>query len=58
MKVGISLKEVRESNYWLRIIQGTGMQKDENLKSLIKESDELKAILGTIVSKMRVEIEQ
>jgi len=52
-KVRISLREMRESNYWLRIIKGILSQNniDDELASLIRESDELKKILGTIVTK-------
>lgn len=52
-KVRISLREMRESNYWLRIIKSTlnGNQLDEELNHLIDESDQLKKILGSIVTK-------
>lgn len=52
--IRISLREMRESNYWLRIIKRT--VKDVNLSEmdyLIKESGELKNILGSIVQKSR-----
>lgn len=52
-KTNISLKEMRESNYWLRIIKET-LTKDkltEELIYLINESQQLKNILGSIVSK-------
>lgn len=54
-KVRISLKEMRESNWWLRIIRATivGQEKDEELKWLIDESLELMKILGTIVVKTK-----
>ncbi len=55
MKVAISLKEIREANYWLRIILKTELIRDDRLTYLIKESNELKAILGSIVSKIRNE---
>ncbi len=53
-KVRISLREMRESNYWLRIIQRTvdEINKDE-ITFLIEESTELKKILGSIVQKSR-----
>ncbi len=57
MKVGISLKETRESNYWLRIIKGISTQDDKMLESLLRESEELKAILGSIVSKIRTDLD-
>jgi four helix bundle protein len=54
-KVRISLREMRESNYWLRIINGIIENNDNNqeLNWLIKESYELKNILGSIVQKTR-----
>ena len=45
---------MRESNYWLRIIKRTVPKVDHTeLDYLIKESDELKSILGSIVQKTR-----
>ena len=52
-KVRISLREMRESNYWLRIIKSINENNDEVLDKLIAESKELKNILGTIVNKTR-----
>lgn len=46
-KVGLSLKEMRESNYWLRILKET-FPKDEEIMRLTNESLELKNILGSI----------
>jgi four helix bundle protein len=50
-KVGISLKEMRESNYWLRILKELYSNNPEILR-LEKESSELKNILGSIHSKV------
>jgi four helix bundle protein len=53
-KVRISLREMRESNYWLRIIKRTVVELNSSeLDYLIKESLELKNILGSIVQKTR-----
>jgi four helix bundle protein len=53
-KVRISLREMRESNYWLRIIKRTVPEVNaSDLAYLIKESTELKKILGSIVQKSR-----
>lgn len=54
-KVRISLREMRESNYWLRIInQITEISELKiEIDLLIKESNELKSILGSIVQKTR-----
>jgi len=49
-KINISLKEMREVNYWLRILIEITSENDE-LKYLLIESDELKKILGAINSK-------
>ena len=55
-KIDISLREMRESNYWLRLINATldfeGELKIEIIQ-LIKESAELKNILGKIASSTR-----
>ena len=52
-KVRISLREMRESNYWLRVIKATldHIESDSDLNSLIDESGQLKKILGSIVTK-------
>jgi four helix bundle protein len=53
-KVRISLREMRESNYWLRIIKRTVKEVImSELDYLIKESAELKNIVGSIVQKSR-----
>lgn len=48
--INISLKEMRESNYWLRVISKI-YKEDDELNFLINESEELKKILGSIYSK-------
>jgi four helix bundle protein len=50
-KVNISLKEMRESNYWLRILQEIYTSNNEIIR-LTKESQELKKILGSISFKV------
>lgn len=52
-KVRISLKEMRESNYWLRLIDATNEDSNINseIEKLVLESGELKKILGSIVNK-------
>ncbi|MFA6980553.1 MAG: four helix bundle protein [Ignavibacteriaceae bacterium] len=49
-KIKIALKEMRESNYWLKIIREIKTP-DSELQSLIQESSELMKILGAISSK-------
>jgi four helix bundle protein len=50
-KVRISLKEARESNYWLRVLKAVQETNDDELNFLIQESNELKKILATILNK-------
>ena len=52
-KTRIALKEMRESNYWLKIISATlpDKLKNEELTYLVDESGQLKNILGSIVVK-------
>ena len=50
-KVKIALREARETNYWLRVLKELNDSNDESLELLIKESQELKNILGAIVVK-------
>lgn len=51
-KIGIVLKETRESNYWLRVIESVSYDNKNidkiTLKKLINESIELKKIFTTI----------
>jgi four helix bundle protein len=50
-KVGISLKEMREANYWLRILKELYPDNSE-IERLVKESNELRNILGSISYKV------
>jgi len=52
-KVRIALREMRESNYWLRILKGIDDNENDELNTLIQESKELKLILEAIVQKSR-----
>jgi four helix bundle protein len=52
-KIRISLREMRESNYWLRILKGINEESNPELEELLQESKELKLILGAIVQKAR-----
>ncbi|MFV0180245.1 four helix bundle protein [Empedobacter falsenii] len=51
-KVNISLKEAREANYWLRLIEALEKESFE-LTVIINESKEIKNILGAIVKNAR-----
>lgn len=45
-KLHISLKELRESNYWLRILVQAGVVPPQRMASLLDESDQLRAMLS------------
>jgi four helix bundle protein len=53
-KVRISLREARESNYWLRVIKALERSENEQLESLIQESKELKIILASIINNTKL----
>ena len=51
-KCAVALKEARESHFWLRVMRATKKIDDDRL---VNESDEIIAILTTIVRKTRGE---
>jgi four helix bundle protein len=51
-KIGISLKEMRESNYFLKIFDQLELGDIKKREHLVKESEELKRILGSIINKL------
>lgn len=51
-KIGISLKEMRESNYFLRIFNHLKIGDVKKNEYLVKESSELKLILDSIINKL------
>ncbi len=51
-KIGISLKEMRESNYFLRILNQLKIGDVKRSEYLVKESSELKLILASIINKL------
>jgi len=53
-KCNIALKEARETYYWLRILIETEVVSTDKLRELTNESNELVAILTTIVKKSRL----
>ena len=50
-KMYISCKEARETNYWLRLLIETKMISERQLTNLLDESNQLIAILTSIVKK-------
>ncbi|MEI7424389.1 MAG: four helix bundle protein [Prolixibacteraceae bacterium] len=53
-KIGIALKEMRESNYWIKLIIAT-TENNQNWINLKNESNELMHILGSIYSKTSIQ---
>ena len=49
-KLQIALKEMRESNYWLRLLIRAELVPAERLSPLLDESDQLRAILSKAVA--------
>ena len=52
-KVSIALKEARETHYWLRLLIATDIVPANQLSSLLDESNQITAILTTIVKKLK-----
>jgi four helix bundle protein len=50
-KLSISLKEARESHYWLRLLCDSGCIAESRIRPLIDEANEIVAILTTIARK-------
>ncbi|MBW2357910.1 MAG: four helix bundle protein [Deltaproteobacteria bacterium] len=45
-KLGIALKEIKESRFWLKVISQSKIMKPEQIESLIAECEELSAIIA------------
>ena len=52
-KISISLKEARETSYWLRLLYNTRTISEAEYKSISKDSDELEKILFSILKSAR-----
>jgi hypothetical protein len=52
-QVGICLKESRETNYFYRVIQALQIGEQKECNRLVKESEELQNIFGSIFSKVK-----
>jgi four helix bundle protein len=50
-KLRISLKEARESHYWLRLLRDSGCIAAQRIDPLLQEANELVAILTSIAKK-------
>ncbi len=48
-KMAIALKEARETNYWLRLLEASEILSKDKLAELLKESNEIMKIIGAII---------
>jgi len=55
-KYSIACKEARETHYWLRLLVGAAIVTEGKLESLIQESDDLIAILTTIIKNTKANL--
>ena len=55
-KLQIALKELRESHYWLRLLQVSGKLPRERLADIIDESTQLRAILSKAVASAKANL--
>lgn len=53
-KVSLSLREARETRYWLRVVIGSRIISNSRPHPLLNESEELMKILFTIVKKSKL----
>ena len=51
--IGIVLKELNETRFWLRLISRRGWIAPDRLVTLLDEADQLKLIFGAILSRSR-----
>ena len=49
----IAYKEARESMYWLKLIDESGLSQKEKVITIIKDCDEILRILGSILKTLR-----
>jgi four helix bundle protein len=52
-KMTIAYKEARETNYWLRLLRDKGFLDEKMSKSLLKDSEEILKLIGTILKTMK-----
>lgn len=52
-KISFSLKEAKETKYWLELIESSGLITEKNLEVLLREIDKIVKILITIIKKLK-----
>jgi four helix bundle protein len=54
-KLGITLKELRETHYWLRVITKSEFQAPQRMDEIVKEAEELSRIIAkSIVTSKKI----
>jgi len=52
-RMGVALREARETFYWLRLLDAAKLVEQQRLTDTLQECDEITRILGAIVSSAR-----
>jgi four helix bundle protein len=52
-RMNVALREARETLYWLRLLDASGMVEKHILTEIVQEADEVTRIIGAIVSSAR-----
>ncbi len=55
-KINLAFKEARETNIWLRLLRDSKIFKEELVNDLIRESEEIRNILGASVKTAKLKI--
>ena len=53
-KLQIVLKELRETCYWLKLVQGAGLASQEAVATLLNEADQLTRMIGKSVATVKL----
>jgi four helix bundle protein len=55
-KINLAFKEARETNIWLRLLRDSKILKEELVNDLIRESEEIRNILGASVKTAKLKV--
>jgi four helix bundle protein len=53
-KIGVTLKELQETRYWLRVVAGSNLLKNQPVDEILGEAEELCRIIGASKRTLRV----
>lgn len=57
-KINLAFKEARETNIWLRLLKDSGILKEDLVNDLLKESEEIRNILGAGVKTAKLKMKK